>query len=276
MNNGNDNNKRKEIYEFLKYILNLKFRSLNYEFSNMTNYNNNYDIKIIVKECNIIIQKLLFLFFFSVILPYKDSKSAKNAMGKKDKKKKSKSSAIIDLSSNINIIIDVQHFLKKLLEHDYHIGCPSSPVGDYDSIMILQGSLKDLHIILNELHFDSGEQRQLNELLFKGSSESPVPKIVGLAEFLTSAIPIISSSFELLFDRYCKIPNLSKSVDVVLIRHNDNTGSSSISTKDESCPSSSINDESGESLVDTTLSILKMLLLGFISFLFVRKGKIPA
>jgi len=80
-------------------------------------------------------------------------------------------------------------------------------------------------LALNELHFDSGEQRQLNELLFKGSSESPVPKIVGLAEFLTSdAIPIISSSFELLFDWYSKIPNLTKSVDVVLIRHNDNTG----------------------------------------------------
>ena len=99
------------------------------------------------------------------------------------------------------------------------------------------------------------------------------PKIVGLAEFLTSAIPIIRSSFELLFYRYCKIPNLSKSVDVVLIRHNDNTGLSSISTKGESRPSSSINDESWESLVNTTLSILKMLLLGFISFLFVRKGK---
>jgi len=99
---------------------------------------------------------------------------------------------------------------------------------------------------------------------------------VGLAEFLTRAIPIISSSFELLFDRYSKLPNLTKSVDVVLIRHNDNTGSSSISTKDESRPSSSINDESGESLMDITLSILKMLLLGFISFLFVRKGKIPA
>ncbi|KAG4100163.1 hypothetical protein H8356DRAFT_1346065 [Neocallimastix lanati (nom. inval.)] len=80
----------------------------------------------------------------------------------------------------------------------------------------------------------------------------------------------------LLFDWYCKIPNLSNSADVVLIRHNDNTGSASISTKDESFPSSSINDESGESLVDTTLSILKMLLLGFISSLFVRKGKIPA
>jgi len=45
--------------------------------------------------------------------------------------------------------------------------------------------------------------------------------------------------------------------------------------KGESHLSSSINDESGESLVDTTLSILKMLLLGFITFLFVRKGKFP-
>jgi len=89
------------------------------------------------------------------------------------------------------------------------------------------------------------EQRQLNELLFKGSFSSPVPKIVGFAEFLTSTIPIISSSFELLFDRYCKIPNLTKSVNVVPIRHNNNTGSSSISTKDESRLSSSINDESG-------------------------------
>jgi len=50
----------------------------------------------------------------------------------------------------------------------------------------------------------------------KGSSESPVPKIGGLAEFLAKAIPIISSSFELLFDRYSKLPNLTRSVDVVL------------------------------------------------------------
>jgi len=123
------------------------------------------------------------------------------------------------------------------------------------------------------LHFDSGELRQLNELLFKGSSKSPVPKIVGLAEFLTSPIPIISSSFELLFDRYSKIPNLTKSVDVVLIRHNNNTGSPSVSTKGESRFICSLNDESEESLVDTTLFILKMFLLGFIIFLFVRKGK---
>ena len=65
-------------------------------------------------------------------------------------------------------------------------------IDHYIYLFLLGGTL-----VLNELHFDSGEQRQLNEL-FKGSSESPVPKIVGL---LTSAIPIISSSFELLFDR---------------------------------------------------------------------------
>jgi len=44
------------------------------------------------------------------------------------------------------------------------------------------------------------------------------------------------------------------SVNVVLIRHNDNTGSSSITTKVDR-PCSSINDESRESLVDTTLSV---------------------
>jgi len=143
-------------------------------------------------------------------------------------------------------------------------------INHYIYLFLLGGTL-----VLNELHFDSGEQRQLNELFFKGSSESPVPKIVDLTEFLTSAIPIISSSFELLFDRYSKLPNLTKSVDVVLIRHNDNTISSSISMKGESRLSCSVNNESGESLVDTTLSILKMLLLGFIIFLLVRKGKFP-
>ena len=47
-------------------------------------------------------------------------------------------------------------------------------------------------LVLNELYFDSAKQRQLNELLFKGSSESLDPKIVNLAELLTSAIPIVS------------------------------------------------------------------------------------
>jgi len=111
-----------------------------------------------------------------------------------------------------------------------------NPLSSYDSIsdfenyihhyiylFLLGGTLvlNELHLDsgeqrqLNELHLDSGEQRQLNELLFKGSSELPVSKIVGLMEFLTRAIPIISSSFKLLFDRYSKLPNLTKSVDVI-------------------------------------------------------------
>ena len=95
-------------------------------------------------------------------------------------------------------------------------------------------------------------------------------------KFLTSAIPIISSSFELLFDRYSKVPNLTKSVDIVLIRHNDNTGSSSISTKGESLLIGSINDESGESLVDTTLSILKCYFQILFLFYLLAREKIPA
>ncbi|KAG4099448.1 hypothetical protein H8356DRAFT_1344324 [Neocallimastix lanati (nom. inval.)] len=96
-------------------------------------------------------------------------------------------------------------------------------LSSYDSI----SDFEDYINPLNEQHFERGEQ---------SSSESPVPKIMGLAEFLSRAIPIISSL----------------SVDVVLIRHNVTTGSSYISTKGESRLSSSINDESGESLVDNT------------------------
>ena len=104
-----------------------------------------------------------------------------------------------------------------------------NPLSSYDSISNFEDYINHYiylfllggTLALNELYFDSGEQRQLNELLFKGSSESPVPKkLWNLAEFLTRAIPIISSSFELSFDRYFKLPNLTKSVDFLLIRHN--------------------------------------------------------
>jgi len=52
------------------------------------------------------------------------------------------------------------------------------------SIIIYTCSFLGGLLVLNELHFDSGEERQLNELLIKGSSESPVPKIVGLGGIL--------------------------------------------------------------------------------------------
>jgi len=63
-----------------------------------------------------------------------------------------------------------------------------NPLSSYDSISDFEDYINHYiylfllggTLVLNELHFDSGEQRQLNELLFKGSSESPVPKIVGL------------------------------------------------------------------------------------------------
>jgi hypothetical protein len=52
---------------------------------------------------------------------------------------------------------------------------------------------------LDELQFDTGEQRHFSEQLLKSSQGSTVPYIVGLAEYLANTIPIISSSLELLF-----------------------------------------------------------------------------
>ena len=71
-------------------------------------------------------------------------------------------------------------------------------------------------LALDELHFDTGEQRHLKELLLE-SSESSVPYIVKLAEYLTNTIPVISSSLELLFDWYSKKPITTKKVHVAPI-----------------------------------------------------------
>jgi len=57
---------------------------------------------------------------------------------------------------------------------------------------------------LDELQFDTGEQRHLSEQLLKSSQGSTVPYIVGLPEYLANTIPIISSSLELLFERFSK------------------------------------------------------------------------
>jgi len=43
--------------------------------------------------------------------------------------------------------------------------------------------------------------------------------MLGLAEFLTKSMPIISSSMELLFDRFSKTPIVTESVNVVSISH---------------------------------------------------------
>jgi len=70
-----------------------------------------------------------------------------------------------------------------------------NPLSSYDSISNFEDYINHYiylfllggTLVLNELHFDSGEQRQLNELLFKGSSESPVPKNCGLGGILNKS-----------------------------------------------------------------------------------------
>ncbi len=95
---------------------------------------------------------------------------------------------------------------------------------------------------------------------------------MGLAEYLSKTIPIISSSLELLFDRYSINTSNTKSADVVPIWQRNHSVSSPVSShpytftnsivpNTESIESNSITDDlscgSGESLVDTILSILK-------------------
>jgi len=124
-------------------------------------------------------------------------------------------------------------FSRKILDHNLFSSCNS--ISDYEDyinhfiyIFLFDGTLS-----LNEWNLDRKEYRQLNEPLFKGSSRSSVSKFVGITEYFTNTILIINSFLELLFDIYCKIPNLIKSVDVVFIRHN-NTGLSPILTSDDS------------------------------------------
>ncbi|KAL6616846.1 ankyrin repeat-containing domain protein [Neocallimastix sp. 'constans'] len=103
------------------------------------------------------------------------------------------------------------------------------------------------------------KEGHLNEQLLKSSQ--------GLAEYLANTIPIISSSLELLFERFSKNTFITKSAYVV-------TGKGIVQLVVLTVPNTepiinnSIFDDlscgSEESLVDTTLSISKMLLLCFI------------
>ncbi|OUM65275.1 hypothetical protein PIROE2DRAFT_7736 [Piromyces sp. E2] len=94
-------------------------------------------------------------------------------------------------------------------------------------------------LALNELRIDSGEWRHLNKLLIEDLSESPVP-----------------------------INNINRNINSIIL----NTGSSNLL-------SSTVNsneDELRESLVDTTLSIVKMLFQCFIILIiFARQGQTP-
>ena len=64
--------------------------------------------------------------------------------------------------------------------------------------------LLDGTLAFNELQIDRSEQKLLEELLYSPPLESSVLYMLGLAEFLTKSMPIISSSMELLFGRFSK------------------------------------------------------------------------
>ena len=117
----------------------------------------------------------------------------------------------------------------------------------------------------------------------KSSQGSTVPYIVGLAEYLANKIPIINSSLELFFKRFRKNTFITKSANVLPIWQRNNAVRSPVNSHQytlikstvpsaEPIVSNSTFDDlsfgSGESLVDTTLSILKMLLPLFYYFRF--------
>ena len=100
-----------------------------------------------------------------------------------------------------------------------------------------------------------------------------------LAEYIANTIPIISSSLEIFFERFRKNTFITKSADVVPICQRNSTVRSSVNSHQYTFTNSTVpNTEllvsnstfddlscgSGECLVDTTLFILKMLLLCFI------------
>jgi hypothetical protein len=70
---------------------------------------------------------------------------------------------------------------------------------------------------------EKGEQRQWRELLFKSSTGSPVPLVVGLSHYLTIIMPLVTKAYHMFFDWYSNrktiTPGDFKGVDVETIRH---------------------------------------------------------
>ena len=81
-------------------------------------------------------------------------------------------------------------------------------INNYIFTFLFGGSLA-----FNELQIERNEQKLLEELLYSPPLESSVPYMLGLAEFLTKSMPLISSSMELLFGRFSKTPIVTESVD---------------------------------------------------------------
>jgi len=129
---------------------------------------------------------------------------------------------------------------------------------------------------LDDLQFNKEDLRYLSEQLLNNSKGFNIPYIVVLKNYLAKIIPNISSSLELLFEQFSKKSFSTKSADVVPICPRNNiisnpiiyiseTNTNILVLLRDSIENNSLNKNlsvfSRESLVDTTLSILKMLLL---------------
>ena len=86
------------------------------------------------------------------------------------------------------------------------------------------------NMVFDILSINSGERRRfINNVFQTPSNESslPYPCFVGLAEFLTNVMPIVTSDFFRLIDQYTIRPTVTRSVDVVPIRHRRNSDTTS-------------------------------------------------
>ena len=77
------------------------------------------------------------------------------------------------------------------------------------------------NLALDRFDLNVGERRNMVGHLL-GPTDSTSPYMLGLAAFLTYVIPVISSSFKLLFNLYSIGPTVVKSVDVETIRQGRN------------------------------------------------------
>ena len=110
--------------------------------------------------------------------------------------------------------------------------------------------------IFEILDLNSEERRRLTENIFhKPESSFLYPYFVGLAEFLTNVMPIVSRSFYSMINKYSIGPTVVKSVDVETIRHRSNSD-----TETNDNPPVGVIFEEWEELQDIATSALSSLL----------------
>ena len=142
-----------------------------------------------------------------------------------------------ELYAMLNRIID-QTSLEVIQESE----CDYEDNINYLLLNVLLGG----HAVYRLLRMSSKDQKLLIDGLYHKSSMGSDPYFVGLAAYLTSTIPRITRSYELMFEWYGKNSTVARCVDVETIRLNENERRSPIVTSDttgsmdNSIPTSSV------------------------------------